>query len=92
MRNFVSLSVNKEIIVQKITVSLFVTSIILIAGLQLLVPVPSDAEQEQSQDAYYTIQIGTYISEDAAERSYQMLLGRLNDKHLQYLRIEKIKK
>ena len=77
---------------QKTTVSLFVTWIILIAGLQLLLPVLSYAEHEQNQDAYYTIQIGTYISEDAAERSYQMLLGRLNDRHLQYLRIEKIKK
>ena len=92
MGNLVSLSVNKERIVQKITVSLFVTWIILIAGLQLLLPPLSYAEQDQNQAPYYTIQLGTYISEDAAERNYQRLLGRLNDRQLQYLRIEKIKK
>ena len=88
----VSVSIIEEINVRKIPVTLFVNLLIVAAGLQLLFPVCSSAEEDQNRKAYYTIQIGTYISEDAAQRSYKNLAEKLNDSQLHGLRIEKIKK
>ena len=78
-------------IVRKISVSLCCTVVIMTAALLFLAPDRSLAEQEQNQAAYYTIQIGTYISENAAERIYQRLAEQLNSSRLHDLRIEKIK-
>ncbi len=85
------MSSKEEINVRSISVRLGFTVMIIAIGLQLPVPCPSWADQEQNQTAYYTIQIGTYVSENGAEEIYQRLIRKLDDSQLQDLRIEKIK-
>jgi len=85
------MSSKEETNVRSISVRLGFTVMIIAIGLQLPVPCPSWAEQEQNQTAYYTIQIGTYVSENSAEGIYQRLISKLDDSQLQDLRIEKIK-
>ena len=85
------MSSKEETSVRNISVSLCFTVMIIAAGLQLPALGPSWAQQKQDKTAYYTIQIGTYVSENSAEGIYQRLIGKLDDSQLQDLRIEKIK-
>ncbi len=76
---------------QNVTFKLSVFLVILFVGLQFIAPCFSYALLEKEQSAYYTIQIGTYISENAADRIYRKLAEKLSTDQLQHLRIEKIK-